>query len=79
MACIAMPIAMVTYEVEVASDNVYTDTQCNPGIDMRSQYVAQYRSTLEAQTLLHMCLMLVSVCLCSYREQSQYRLQKSDS
>ena len=75
-----MPIAMITYEVEVASDNVYMDTQCNPGIGMRYQYVAQYRSTLQAQTLLHMHLTLASVCFCcSYGEQSQYRLQNSNS
>ncbi len=49
MACILMPIAMITYEVEVASDNVYMDTQCNPGIDMQ-YHVAQYRSTLQAKT-----------------------------
>ena len=30
MACILMPIAMITYEVEVTSDSVYMDTQCNP-------------------------------------------------
>ena len=62
MACIPMPIAMITYEVEVASDNVYMDTQCNRGIDMQYQYVAQYRSTLQAQTCCT-CTYIWSVCV----------------